>query len=338
MELPKDLLFITLKYAGRCRACAARLEAGEHAHWSRSSQKVWCIDCAGGEGSSVQVVSDNVAAGSRNTATNASPSSSSTSQPGANSVQTPWQQLCNYAQRCIEAEAAKSLVPYVKENSLWFSHSGEEKLVVGTTDSTPAPGELSDRLRSRTRPIIYGWPTAVVLDRDHMPKVAPLFAVQIEPERGPDNHWNLNATMEPEFNLAITASGIFDPSINEDISDLLSHGLPFGDAEAFGTLAGRTADLLGLQILSPLNAEILESHIGRRQGVYNAAISVVAEWSGYTSTLREELRQLRTRKDWSATAAAHLLLDGFVQKEDKRHASGPLVGSTCLQPITRGDT
>ena len=140
MELPKDLLFITLKYAGRCRACAARLEAGEHAHWSRSSQKVWCIDCAGGEGSSVQVVSDNVAGGSRNTATNASPSSSSTSQSGANSVQTPWQQLCNYAQRCIEAEAAKSLVPYVKENSLWFSHSGEEKLVVGTTDSTPAPG------------------------------------------------------------------------------------------------------------------------------------------------------------------------------------------------------
>ena len=159
-------------------------------------------------------------------------------------MQTPWQQLCNYAQRCIEAEAAKALVPYVKENSLWFSHSGEEKLVVGTTDSTPAPGELSDRLRSRTRSIIYGWPTAVVIDRDHMPKVAPLFAVQIEPDRGPDNHWNLNATMAPEFNLAITASGIFDPSINEDISDLLSHGLPFGDAEAFGALAGRTADLL----------------------------------------------------------------------------------------------
>ena len=324
MELPKDLLFITLKYAGRCRSCAARLEAGEHAHWSRSSQRVWCIDCAGGEGFSVQVASDNVADGSRNTATNASPSSSSTSQPGANSAQTPWQKLCNYAQRCIEAEAAKSLVPYVKENSLWFSHSGEEKLVVGTTDSTPAPGALSDRLRSRTRPIIYGWPTVVVIDRDHTPKVAPLFAVQIEPERGPDNHWNLNATMEPEFNLAITASGIFDPSINEDISDLLSHGLPFGDAEAFGALAGRTADLLGLQILSPLNAGTLESNIGRGQGIYNAAISVVAEWSRYTNTLREELRQLRTRKDWSATAAAHLFLDGFAQKEDKRPPSGPL--------------
>ena len=297
---------------------------GEHAHWSPSSKKVWCIDCAGGEGSSVKVASDNVAVGSRDTATNASPSSSSASKPVANSSQTPWQQLCSYALRCIEAEAAKSLVPYAKENSLWYLHPWEEKLVVGQSDSTPAPGELTDKLRSRTRSIIYGWPTVVVTDRDHMPKVAPLFAVQIEPEQGPDNQWKLHATMEPEFNLAITASGIFDPSITEDISDLLSHGLPFGDGDAFGSLAGRTADLLGLQILSPLNARILESNIGSKQGVYNAAISVVAEWSGYTNALREELRQLQTREDWSTTAAAHLLLDGFVQKEDKRPPFGPL--------------
>ena len=196
--------------------------------------------------------------------------------------------------------------------------------MVGQSDSTPAPRELSDKLRSRTRSIIYGWPTIVVTDRDHTPKVAPLFAVQIEPEQGPDNQWELHATMEPEFNLAIMASGIFDPSINEDISDLLSHGLPFGDAAAFGALAGRTADLLGLRILSPLNAGILESDIGRRQGIYNAAISVVAEWSGYTSTLREELRQLQTRRDWSTTAAAHLFRDRFAQREEKRPPSAPL--------------
>ena len=302
-----------------------KLEAGQHAYWSPSSKKVWCIDCASGEGSSVQVASDNIAGDSRNTATNATPSGSSSSKSAANSRQTPWQQLCNYAQRCIEAEAAKSLVPYVKKNSLWFLHHGEEKLVVGQSDSTPAPGELPDKLRSRTGSIIYGWPTIVVTDRDHTPKVAPLFAIQIEPEQGPDNQWELHATMEPEFNLAITASGIFDPAITEDISDLLSHGLPFGDADAFGVLAGRTADLLGLQILSPLNARILESNIDRKQGIYNAAISVVAEWSGgYTSTLREELRQLQTREDWTTTAAAHLLLDGFAQKEDKRPPSEPL--------------
>ncbi len=196
--------------------------------------------------------------------------------------------------------------------------------MVGQSDSTPAPGELPDKLRSRTQSIIYGWPTIVVTDRDHTPKVAPLFAVQIEPERGPNNQWKLHATMEPEFNLAIAASGIFDPSITEDISDLLSRGLPFGDADAFGALAGRLTDLLGLQILSPLNARILEPNIDRKQGVYNAAISVVAEWSGYTSTLREELRQLQTREDWSTTAAAHLLFNGFAQKENKRPPSGPL--------------
>ena len=212
-------------------------------------------------------------------------------------------------------------------------HRGEEKLVVGQSDSTSAPGELPDKLRSRTGSIIYGWPTIVVTDRDHTPKVAPLFAVQIEPEQGPDNQWELHATMEPEFNLAITASGIFDPSITEDISDLLSHGLPFGDADAFGVLAGRTADLLGLQILSPLNARILEANIDRKQGIYNAAISVVAEWSGgYTSTLREELRRLQTREDWATTAAAHLLLDGFAQKEDKQPPSEPLaVPLVCNQ-------
>ncbi len=179
---------------------------------------------------------------------------------------------------------------------------------------------------------MYGWPTVVVIDRDHTPKVAPLFAVQIEPKRDPDNQWTLHGNTEPEFNLAVTASGIFDFSITEDISELLSHGLPFGDVDAFAALAGRTADVLGLQIVSPLNPRSLESKIGRKQGVYNAAISVVAEWSGYTSKLREELRQLQTRKDWSTTAAAHLLLEGFSQKDDTRHGSGPLAAPlSCNQ-------
>ncbi len=197
-------------------------------------------------------------------------------------------------------------------------------MVVGQSDSTSASGALPDKLRSRTGSILYGWPTVVVTDRDHRPKVTPLFAVQTEPEQGPNYQWKLHATMEPEFNLAITASGIFDPSITEDISDLLSRGLPFGDADAFGTLAGRTADLLGLEIRSPLNARILESNIDRKQGVYNAAISVVTERSGYTSTLLEELRQLQTREDWSTTAAAHLLPNGFAQQKNKRPLSGLL--------------
>lgn len=306
MKPPNDLRFIALKYAGRCRSCATKLEAGEYAHWSLSSKKVWCIDCAG--------AAKGAAGGN----------ASRSRKPVANSAQTPWQQLCNYARRCIEAEAAQSLVPYVKQNASWFVHSGEEELVVGRRDSTLAPGNLPDKLRSRTQSIIYGWPTVVVTDRDHTPKVAPLFAIRAEPEQGPNNQWKLCATMEPEFNLAIAASGIFDISITEEISDLLSHGLPFGDADAFGTLAERTANLLGLQIGSPLNARNLAAHIERKNGVYNAAISVVAEWSGYTSTLRQELQQLQTRKDWATTAAAHLLGDGFAQKKNEPPPSEPL--------------
>ena len=138
--------------------------------------------------------------------------------------------------------------------------------------------------------------------------------------------------MEPEFNLAITASGVFDPSVVEDISDLLRDGLPFGDAAAFRDLAEQTADLLGLKILSPLNAGFLESSIGGKQGVYNAAISVLAEWSGYTNTLRGELRQLQTREDWLYSAAAHLVGNGFAESKDKRSPSGPVAAPlSCNQ-------
>ena len=176
--MPKDLRFVPLKYGGRCRSCGTRLKVGERAHWSRSSKKVWCGDCAGGANSSVRAASDHGAGGTRNRVAGFAPHSrSSSAQSADDDKHTAWRQLCSYLQRCIEAEAAKSLVPYVKENSLWFLHPGDEKLVVGTSDSMPAPDKLSERLTSRTRSMIYGWPTVVVIDRNHMPKVAPLFAV-----------------------------------------------------------------------------------------------------------------------------------------------------------------
>ena len=324
MERPKDLRFVPLKYAGRCGSCGTRLKAGERAQWSRSSKKVWCVDCAGGANSSVRAASNHGAGGARNRAAAADPGRLSSSEPADDGPHAAWRQLCSYLQRCVEAEAAATLVPHVRENSLWFLHPGDEKLVVGTSDSMPVPGKLSERLTSRTRSMIYGWPTVVVIDRDHMPKVAPLFIVQIEPKRSSDNQWTVQGKTESEFNLAVTASGIFDLSITEEISDLLSHGLPFGDAEAFAALAGQTAHLLGLQIMSPLNARSLESIISREPGVYNAAISVAAEPSSYTSKLREELRQLRTREDWSTTAAAYLLPDGLARENNTRHSSGPL--------------
>ena len=190
-----------------------------------------------------------------------------------------------------------------------------------------AAGVLADKLETGTHSIIYGWPTVVVRDRDHIPKVSPLFAVQIAPEQGPDNQWELHATTEPELNLAVTASGIFDPSSTAEVLGLLEHGLPFGDAEAFCNLIEKVADLLGLRTSSPLDARILKPGAGREPGIYNAAISVLAERSIYTATLRKELQQLQSRDDWAATAAAHLLPGGFTQQEVKPTPSGPLAAA-----------
>ena len=200
---------------------------------------------------------------------------------------------------------------------------------MGLSDSIPAPEGLSELLGLRSGPkdrqsLIYGWPTVVVVDRDHLPKVAPLLSVQIEPKREPDDKWHLHATVEPEFNLAITASSIFDPSVTEEIDDLLGNGLPFGDADAFVDLAGRIADLLGLHIHSLLDPGKLDPSIGRRPGVYNAAVSVVTEASGFNVALVEELRELQTCEDWATTAAAFLLPGGSVPEKESRPSAGPL--------------
>ncbi len=40
----------------------------------------------------------------------------------------------------------QSLVPYSEGDTLWFSHSGPEHLVVGHSDSISAPGLLADAL------------------------------------------------------------------------------------------------------------------------------------------------------------------------------------------------
>ena len=163
-----------------------------------------------------------------------------------------------------------------------------------------------------------------MVDRDHRPKVAPLLSVQIEPEREPDGEWRLHAAVEPELNPAITASGIFDPSVTEEIGDLLGDGLPFGDTDALADLAARTAGLLGLDIRSSLDPGRLDSHVGRGQGVYNAAVSVLDEASGFNTALVEELRELQTCEDWAATAAVHLVPGNDAQEKKDRTLAGPL--------------
>ena len=329
IQLPEHTRVIRLKYAARCRKCRAELDVGDRAHWAPSTKGVICLDCTGDRTSPVQSASVRVESGSRSSARSAHPNEAKSSKPNVGGLQDPWQQLCGYARRCVEAEASQSLVSYARLDSLWFCHPGEEKLVVGHSDSIPAPDTLTDKVTSPAdsesrRTVIYGWPTVVMIDHDRKPKVTPLFVIQTEMKEDSVNGWQLHATTEPEFNVAITAGGIFDPSIAEEIADLLHNGLPFGDAEAFADLGGETASRLGLKILSPLDPGTLDTRVRRQQGVYNAAISVLAERSAYNVALLGELRQLQTRTDWANTAAAHLVPGGFAPKQGRPSPSGPL--------------
>lgn len=324
---PKDLRRIALRFRGRCRSCSVDLEAGEATYWSRSSKEVWCLACTDGPIPTGHRRTERLPSSSHTVAERAIPRTTSVHRPPSDSPHALWQKLCSYAQRCIEAEAAKSLVPHADLDSLWFLHTGEEKLLVGQNDSIPAPSRLVDRLNDKEdeSSIIYGWPTVVMRDRDGVLKVAPLFVARLEPKKASDDGWQLHATVEPEFNLAITASNIFDPSVNQEISDLIGHGLPSGDAEAFAVMAERTAALLGFEVWSPLDPTALDSQVGRQHGVFNTASSVVTDVrSEYTSMLRRELHELQNRDDWTTTAAAHLVLGGRDQKGSIRSPSGPL--------------
>lgn len=174
------------------------------------------------------------------------------------------------------------------------------------------------------RSIVYGWPLVVIRNLDSEYRVAPLFCVVIEADRQADNLWQLHATTEPEVNLAITASGIFDRSVTEDIADLVSGGLPFGSVDDLTQIAGEICELLGLSVMTPLDPQELRFRADRRQGVYNAALSMVTEVSGYTSTLREELANLQNRDDWRGTAAARLVPEGTGAIPTGSTTPGPL--------------
>ena len=329
MQLAEDALVIPLKYAAKCRSCGATLNVGDRAYWAPSTKEVFCIGCAGVGNTQVPTAGESSAGGSRSGAHGASPDTAGSREPDQGDSQDAWRQLCRYARRCVEAEATRSLVPHAKSDSLWFCHSGEEKLVVGHTDSMPAPDALAGKLgfpdeSGNRQAIIYGWPVVVTVGRDRKPRVAPLFVVQIESKQDSVNRWQLHATTEPEYNAAITAGGGFDPSVAEDIADLLRNGLPFGDADAFADIAAETAGLLGLGILSPLDPGTLDLHVRRAQGVYNAAISVLAERSAFNVVLLAELKQLQSRTDWASTAAAHLVAGEFAPKRDRPPPSGPL--------------
>lgn len=321
MQLPGDLRRIPLRYAGHCKGCSKKLEQGIRAYWSPSASKIWCEACIQRTSRGAEpAVAEKI---------DSAPKIESVSRKLDREVKesqvvverTPWQQLCDYTLSCVEGEAAETLIDFELRDKRWFSHDGSEKLVIGHEDSICAPAGLDGKLEKRKKSVVYGWPTVVIRGRDKKAKVAPLFALQIEAERNEENSVTLHAVTEAEFNLAVAASGVFDPSAMEEVKELMLDGLPFGDAVAFEELSRDIAIILGLKIHSKPDGGRLASDFTREQGMHNAAISVLAEWTGYTATLRDELKELRSRSDWQLTAAAHLFSN--IENENRTN-KGPL--------------
>ena len=329
-DLPEDLVRLALRYAKPCESCLVRLNVGDRAYWSPSERSVWCPECVGEARRSGRKASRGRPAreqarqrGSEREAAAWPP------QPAAGD-QAQWEQLCAYAFRCVEAEAAGSLTPHRDAGRVWFGHFGAERLIVGAGDSIPAPDELNDRLESLARErdepaAIYGWPTVVLTERNRDRKVAPLFYVHVDLERHAGGKWILNAADEPQFNPGITAGRIFDPAITEGVGDLLDDGLPFGDAQGLAELAGELAGVLGLRVLSAIDAEALDPAVSRDQGVHNAAVSVLTDaLSDYNSGLCKELEALQGKKDWATSAAAHLIAPHVPRRAAQRQPHGTL--------------
>ena len=226
------------------------------------------------------------------------------------SPQENWRRLCSYARRCVQAEAAQSLVSLEDERS-WFCHTGSEQLIVGHSDAVRAPAQLATSLGSSSESpqqasLLYGWPTLVFKDGKRL-CVAPLFLVQIEADQNADGEWRLHAATEPEFNQAIAGSGAFEDSITQQVGDLLGTGWPFGDQDACANCATNVAELIGLAVHAPLEPAALSVRIEGREGVYNAAISLYASMTSYYTSLIKELEELENCDDWMSSAAAHLI-------------------------------
>ena len=249
----------------------------------------------------------------------------------------PWTSLVEYALGCVEGESAQTLVPVETgpDDNPWFSHDDPEMLVTGRADSTKASTAIAKYLDrttgstgGRRNPLIYGWPSIVTRGRSGpgssppRRQITPLFVVRIEQTKG-DGEWKLTATHEPEFNLAALANRPENADTADEIRKL---ALPFGDPEGIARMATEAAQLLGYSppVLDPDQPVRLDQTAAGKEGVYNAAIFLAAEFSPYRYMVDQELRELGRRDDWEGTAAAWLV--GREQRAGRK-TSEPLVAA-----------
>ena len=249
----------------------------------------------------------------------------------------PWTSLVEYALSCVEGESAQTLAPLETrpDDNPWFSHDGPEMLVTGRADYTKASEAVAgylDRTKggtgSRRRSLIYGWPSIVTGSRPGRGggptrrQITPLFVIRIE-QTEVDGGWKLTPAHEPEFNLAALANRLENADTADEIRKL---ALPFGDPDGIAKTATEAAQLLGYDppILDPDQPERFDRTAGVKDGIYNTAIFLAADFSQFRNLVYQELRELRRQDDWEGTAAAWLV--GKASKE-MRNPSGPLAAA-----------
>ena len=294
--MPKNMIWIKVQYKGNCRSCSRVLPTGSAAYWSPSTKgQIWCVPC----GQTKKRV-ETAPAPSRPKERN------DTRRPQTSTSQKEWERLCRYLRDCVQAEAADTLTYYNLQNKKWFLHrGGSESLIAGDADSISFPRVVLRKMKETQQPVTYGWPTLVAPDTKNHLQVAPLFIVtaEVDIEEG-----RLFADSEPEFNIGVTAGQLFDRSLYEEVKEIVGDGVPFGDAPSLVVLASRIRETLGLKMQSELDPETLDSQLGTRPGIYNAAVVIASESRFmYVASLVRELDSLSQRTDWVNTAAAWLL-------------------------------
>ena len=296
---PTDLTRRRFKYEGSCGSCGLTISVQGWGFWSKGARAAWCIGC--GPDPDLRVVEAD------------QPSNQQPDQHPPAQL-SPWEQLCEYALRCLEAEAAQGVARHMDHNTTWFRYEGtEELLVVGTTDYAPVPEGLAAVLdgqsanESAQRYVIYGWPTLVYPGERYYVSLAPLFVVSAETVLDGES-WRIAATNEPELNPSLSALGYLDRAVVDEVMDRHSDGLPFGDPSSFVLLAETVADRLGVEFHTRPDPSALDSRLPARPGLHNTAVIIRAAPQYVGETIRE-LRELRKRDDWHQTAARLLIPD-----------------------------
>jgi AAA domain len=275
-----------LDYDGRCGCCGRRLSAGDWAHWRPGDdERVGALTCRRCEPLDHQ-------------------------RDGTADGRSEWQRLVDYYTECLLHEARIGPVPYDDPNAWSVVTTDEETLLLkGRRLVLDTPlAALFAKARANEEEVYYGWPTAIVRDRQGEACLAPLFMIRLARPSGELPEVDA-ADPRPQLNLGLLDERFLGDTHPAEILELVdtSELASCGAAELVER-ATELAGLLGLETfgLDPerLSAEPLTS----RAGLHNTACAIRGRTTA-TIALLGDLDALGRVGDWQQTAARHFLAD-----------------------------